>query len=325
MADVAFRTQRQIWRYCFWVILAVIALCIPFADASQKRESLVLDLISPNRPMAEVSINGVETTALLDTGATIALIDHDLLEPVPSDPSRENQTLILGIGGQKLYPTARLDLLSVGRRNWSGLKVAVNPTARFPVKQSVLPISMFEENIVDFDFINDRVRIYDGRPQRVRRGRTSSVRYTTEHRLIFIDVKVNGVRGKALIDTGADVSFANPIFAQKARATMSVEDTQRMRGSDLTNQIASVYVFRKFEFGRNQVERFKFPVLNTDLFDHLGFADEPMMVIGMDLLQHMRLQVDRDRQRLTFIVPRSSKRRERIRTIDHSFAGIDRF
>ena len=60
-------------------------------------------------------------------------------------------------------------------------------------------------------------------------------------------------------------------------------------------------------------------------FDHLGYGDEPMMIIGMDLLQHMRLQVDRDRQRLTFIVPHSSKRRDRVRTIDHSFAGIDRF
>ncbi len=325
MADIEFRTQRRVWRLLFWVILAAIALSLSVADASRKRESLVLNLVSDNRPMAEVNINGVNTTALLDTGATIALIDHQLIDDDAIDPSKAGETLILGIGGQKLYPTTRLEKLSVGSMRWSGLRVAVNPTDRFPVNQSVIPISVFDENVIDFDFINDRVHVYDGRPKRVRQGRRSTVEYTTEQRLIFIEVKVNGVRGKALIDTGADVSFANPIFAQQARATLSLEDTQRMRGSDLTNQIASVYIFRRFDFGRNRIAKFKFPVLNTDLFDELGFADEPMMVIGMDLLQHMRLQVDRDRQRLTFIVPHSSKRRNRLRTIDHSFAGIDRF
>ena len=325
MADIECRTQRRTWRLLFWVVVVSIALSFPFADASQKRESIVLNLVADNRPMAEVNINGVTTTALLDTGATIALIDHDLFDAEAVELSKERQTLILGIGGQKLYPTARLDQLSVGRKHWAGLKVAVNQTDRFPVKQSVIPISVFDENVVDFDFLNNRVHIYDGRPKRVRKGRRSTVSYSTEQRLIFIDVKVNGVKGKALIDTGADVSFANPIFAEQARATLSLEDTQRMRGSDLTNQIASVYVFRKFDFGRNRVAKFKFPVLNTELFDHLGYGDEPMMIIGMDLLQHMRLQVDRDRQRLTFIVPHSSKRRDRVRTIDHSFAGIDRF
>ncbi|MCR9268481.1 MAG: aspartyl protease family protein [Hyphomonadaceae bacterium] len=305
--------------------MVLIGLMYPAAEASQKRETQVLELIAERRPMAAVNINGTPTTALIDTGATIALIDHDFMSESDLQSRATQQTLILGIGGQRYYPTATLSKLDVGRESWTDLKVAVNSMNRFPVTQSVLPISLFDEDVVDFDFVNDRVLIYDGRPKRSRSGRRSTVKYTTEQRLIFIDVKINGVKGKALIDTGADVSFANPEFAALSRAALSIEDTQRMRGSDLSNQIASVYTFRKFDFGNNRVEKFKFPVLRTELFDHLGFGDGPMMVIGMDILQNMRLQVDRERQRLTFIVPRSQKRRQRVRPIDHGIAGFDRF
>ena len=210
--------------------------------------------------------------------------------------------------------------MTFGTANWRKLPAALNTLDRFPVTDSVLPISLFEQAIVDFDFRNDQILIYDGRPKRLRRSRTSSVRYNNQHRLIFIDVKINGTRGKALIDTGAQVSFVNPAFAAQSNAKLLTEDTQLLRGSDLNKHIASVYAFRNFEFANNRVARPKFPVLETDLFENLGFSDQPMMIIGMDILQHCRLQVDRKRRRVTFVVPERETRKRLADTRDPSLS-----
>lgn len=283
-------------------------LSFPSAQASQQR-TLVLELNGQNKPLTEISVNGVQTSALIDTGATIALIDDQLVPAKGMAANADQELEILGIGGTRNYPAIELSSLTVGTANWRNLPAALNTLDRFPVTDSVLPISLFEQAIVDFDFRNDQILIYDGRPKRVRRSRTSSVRYNDQHRLIFIDVKINGTRGKALIDTGAQVSFVNPVFAEQSNAKLSTEDTQLIRGSDLNKHIASVYAFRNFEFANNRVAKPKFPVLETDLFDRLGFADQPMMIIGMDILQHCRVQVDRKRRRITFVVPEQDSRR----------------
>lgn len=303
------------------LFLASVLICSTAVQASQQRP-LVLELNGQHKPLTEVTVNGVQTSALIDTGATIALINDQLVPSIPDNLLPSQHLEILGIGGARNYPAIELSNLSVGNVSWRDLPVALNTLDRFPVEDSVLPISLFTQTIVDFDFRNDQILLYDGRPKRVRRSRTSSVRYHDQHRLIFIDVKINGARGKALIDTGADISFVNQAFAEQSRAKLLTEDTKLIRGSDLNKHIASMYAFRDFEFANNRVARPKFPVLETDLFDHLGFAEQPMMIIGMDILQHCRMQVDRKRRRVTFVVPERESTRRLVETREPSLPPI---
>lgn len=284
--------------------ISISAALPPAAVATEKR-SLILNDTETFRPFTDVVINGVETSALLDTGATIPLIDDEFLEiPLNSEvgvTSDQSEARILGIGGRKLYPVSRLPNLSVGSENWTDLRVAVNPENRYPIQKSVLPISIFETRVVDFDFRNNRVHLYEGRPKRVRRAHQASVPYQDLNSLIIVPVKINGVRGRALIDTGADVSFINPAFAQQSKAKLDEERTAMLRGSDLTRNNASIYYVRRIAFAESEFSRVSVPVLETDLFTELGFGNEPMMIFGMDLLQHFRVQIDRERQRIYFV------------------------
>nr|WP_070961413.1 retropepsin-like aspartic protease [Hyphomonas sp. Mor2] len=281
----------------------MIAVCLSPAEATEKR-SLILNHSETARPFTDVVINGVETSALLDTGATIPLIGDRFLDLDPilevEGASEVDEARILGIGGQKFYPVSRLPKLSAGSENWTDLRVAVNTENRYPIQKSVLPISIFETRVVDFDFNNRRVHLYDGKPKRVRRARHAAVPYQDVNSLIFVPIKINGVYGRALIDTGADISFLNPTFASESKAKLDEERTALLRGSDLNNNRASIYRFRRVIFAENEITRITLPVLDTELFDELGFADEPMMILGMDLLQHFRLQVDRERQQVHF-------------------------
>lgn len=270
------------------------------ASAAEER-TLTLQESARKQPFTSVVINGVETSALIDTGATIALIEHRFIPPEDSLATEDNQVRILGIGGAREYPIATLSSLQAGAEYWSGLRVAVNAKDQFPVTRSVIPISIFDTRVVDFDFRNQQVHFYDRRPKRIREGFTSSIKYEDINDLIFVPVEINGTRGTALIDTGADVSFVNEAFAKLSRGKLDEHRTKIIQGSDLSRVWASIHSFRRLEIGDHGFDRLTLPVVSTDLFTELGFVDEPMMVLGMDLLHHFRMQVDRRRTRVTFV------------------------
>ena len=306
------------WVKCAAVLSATVAIAlnVQFVHATEKR-SRVLTLESNERPVTEIAVNGVRTLAVIETGATLPVIDDDFIASADINWRPTEQLEILGLGGTRTYPTSDLSSLAIGELQWTDVPVAVNTVNRDPVKQSILPISLFDERVVDFDFANQTLTLYEGAPKRVRRSRTSTLNYTYSDRLIFIDVEINGEIGTALIDTGAHVSFVNPAFVKAARGKLDIEGTQRVRGSDLSNHYVSVYQFRRFQVGDYTAQKARFLVLKSQLFDMLGLADTPAMILGMDVLRHWRMQVDRERQQITFVLPKTKRRGLTISSSDN--------
>ena len=155
--------------------------------------------------------------------------------------------------------------------------------------------------VLDFDFAEQRLRTYSGKPRRISSMTRNRIDYVEQDGLVFIPIQINGVRGNALIDTGADITFVNRAFARQARADSRSNTAKLVEGSDLEKQVAVPHMFRDLRFGSAQVDRFQIPVLESELFDELGYGDAPMMVMGMDLLSRFRMQIDRKRKRITFL------------------------
>jgi len=269
------------------------------AHASEQ-ETLALLESERNWPITRITINGKPSRALLDTGATIALIDDNLLA---YDASNETAytTRVSGIGGDRVLPIMQLASVRTGAQVWHDLHVAVNTVDAYPVSENILPVSLFSTSVIDFDFANHTVALYDGRPKRVPGAERNSIGYFDHDGLIFIDVSINGTRGHALIDTGSTITFINSQFAERAKGVQRVQEPQEIRGSDLNRNEVQVFKFRKMQLGEKRISNFSIPVLETDLFAALGFGDAPMMVIGMDLLSHYRLQIDRKRKQIILV------------------------
>ncbi|MEO1554017.1 MAG: aspartyl protease family protein [Pseudomonadota bacterium] len=265
-----------------------------------EQESLALLESERNWPITRITINGQSSRALLDTGATIALIDDDFLAFDASNKTAYT-TRVRGIGGDRVLPVMQLASVRTGAQVWHDLPVAVTTVDAYPVSENILPVSLFSTSVVDFDFANDTVTLYDGRPKRVPGAERNSIGYFGQDGLIFIEVSINGVRGHALIDTGSTITFINSHFAEGAKGVQRVQEPQEIRGSDLNRKELRVFEFRKMQLGEKQISNFSIPVLETDLFAALGFGDAPMMVIGMDLLSHYRLQIDRKRKQIILV------------------------
>ncbi|MEO1322849.1 MAG: retropepsin-like aspartic protease [Pseudomonadota bacterium] len=282
-----------------WLSGALLAASWLSAHANE-HQRLALQPNDRNWPITNITINGQETPALLDTGATIALINDEFLAQGSWD-EQAPETRVLGIGGHRLFPVTRIPRLTAGAQTYYNMRVAVNTRDVFPVEQNILPTSMFRTSIVDFDFPKRRVDLYDGYPKFVQGAHRSAISYIYREGLIYIPVRINGVRGRALIDTGASVSFVNPLFAELAKGRVRIDPEQDIQGSDLERNPVRMYNFRNLRFGDNQIEKFGVPVFETEMFKDLGFRDEPMMVMGMDLLGNFRLQLDQKRRRLVML------------------------
>ena len=297
--------QRNL-RRPVWPLRSIAALLIAFgvfaapASASKNRTLQLEEGVRGQRTI-EAVINGRNTKALVDTGATVPLIDLAYLESEIEDVNGLPQTRILGIGGEREYRLGEISELVIGSDRWNGLKTAVNEINRVPVREPVLPANLFETRVVDFDFINQRLHLYDGRPRHVSNSYRSTLKYSDFNTLPFIEVSINGVKGKALIDTGADVTFMTKAYAEAARGRLDDEAMKRIRGSDLKTKPADIFVFRDFEVGHSTMEKVSLPAPDTDLFETLGVDHEYCMVIGMDFLQYFRMQIDRKRSEIRFI------------------------
>ncbi len=252
---------------------------------------------SDRGPLINVTINGAQTIAVLDTAATIPMINARLVEPELGDAETSLQEAsIRGLGGERIYPIAQLERLEIGTRSWSDVRVALNRKAVFPVNVAIMPTALFDARVVDFDFYKHRVSFYESRPKRIQMGRRSALRYEEIQGLKFFRVRLNGVYGLALLDTGASVSFVNAEFADKAKGKIDEARTELLRGSDLSNIYANISEFSRFQMGDFRVKKARHPVVETNLFRDMGLGDKPVMVIGMDILHQFRLQIDRQQQ-----------------------------
>ena len=273
---------------------------VSFANATEN-QIITLEENAKNWPITSVAINGVQTEALVDTAATVALIDQSFLPGGQAIGAALGETNVLGIGGRRVYPVHTLEHVSAGAHVWRDVRAAITPIQSDLAPYNVLPASMFEGDILDFDFAEQRLRTYSGKPRRISSTTRNRIDYVEQDGLVFIPIQINGVRGNALIDTGADITFVNRAFAQQARAQSYLNTAKLVEGSDLEKQVAVPHAFRDLRFGSAQVDRFQIPVLDSELFDELGYGDTPMMVMGMDMLSRFRMQIDRKRKRITFL------------------------
>ena len=288
--------------FCFALCIIANGAISGFSIAGANNvKTLSLSDSEQSVPLTTIRVNNVVTSAILDTGSTIAVMHDHLAPSSQSNVDQSNQTRVLGLGGERFFPIRRVSTISAGPEYWSNLEVAVHMESEFPVHHTILPINLFDARVIDFDFANERVLLYDGNPLTLTGSNTSSIPYQDVNDLIFVSVEINGVSGLALIDTGADVSLVNPVFARKAGGKLDVLNQQRIQGSDLSSQTVEIFAFRRLRFGDSKITDFSIPVVDTDLFVNLGFSEQPMMVMGMDLLGQFRLQVDRQEQSVHFM------------------------
>jgi len=278
-------------------------MSVVFGMEADEGQSLSLSLDEYNRMHVYLTISGELTVGVIDTAATFPLI-HPRRQKTPLNPHSSQQVRVLGINGSRLFDVIEVDNLVAGNQTLGPLKAARNDRYEVPGPPNILPASSLKGRVLDFNFPENRLDIYDSPPTTSRTHTTSQFNYVEYERLPFINVEINGVKGKALIDTGSDTSYINTAFADTAGLSTIAKPELQLLGADGHILNIRAVTVRHFRLGRFKYRKFDMLAADTELFSHLGFEDMPTMVLGLDLLRTYRMQIDREARQLHLLRPR---------------------
>lgn len=289
-------------------VLCAVGLGILPAEAwASERLVIPFEINRSDHLVVDMELNGsTQTTGVVDTAATFAMIDSTIAlrsGVVPPDAASERVN-ILGVNGNRLFPVVRLGTVKAGNASIFAVDAAYNEDLEVPgAANTVLPASAFPGDVLEFDFLARTITAYDGAPDVSRRHYADSMAYTVEGGLIFIPVRVNGKKGRALIDTGSSISYVNSAFAKHASMRRNDELTRHLFGATGDTEEAWIATVRKVRLADFFVERPNLMVADPILLEKLGLSAEPVMILGLDFLSKFRLQFDRRNQRLILSVP----------------------
>ncbi len=285
-------------------------LFVPLHALAAERLVIPFHISELEHMVVRIEINDTtSTTGVIDTAATFAMVDSRtaLKSGVPAPGALAPQVSILGVNGAKDYPIVRLDSVTTGNVRLGALDAAYSRDLNIPgTAANVLPSSAFPGDVLEFDFRNRLISVYDGRPDRPKSTYFDTVPYTLEGGLMFVDIRINGRKGRGLIDTGSNLTYVNSNFARLAQLTTNAEKTQLLQGATGGDESLRVATARKVQLADFNFERADLFVTDPELFTLLGLEDEPVMVIGLDLLSEFKVQFDRRRSRIVLSLPDSA-------------------
>lgn len=288
--------------------LAAVLLAI-WAGAAGASERLVVpfQISDLEHMVVPIVINNQHTTTgVIDTAATFAMVDarsatESGIRPPGADAPRVN---ILGVNGAKDYPVVRLGSIRAGNVNLGAVDAAYNRDLDIPgAAANVLPSSAFPGDILEFDFRTNLISAYDGRPDRPLSNYYDRMPYKVDGGLMFIDIRINGRKGKALIDTGSNLTYVNSAFAAHANLRTNMDKTLLLQGATGRDESVRVATARKVQIADFNFHDADLLVSDPKMFEMLNLHEEPLMVIGLDLLSSFKVQFDRRHKRLILSLP----------------------
>lgn len=289
-------------------VMLVSFVLAPVAAAAE-RLVVPFQISELEHMLIPLEINGTTiTTGVLDTAATFPMIDSRtaLRSGVPAPDAASPRISILGVNGTQDYPVVRLESISSGNVRLNAVEAAYNRDLSIPgTAANVLPASAFPGDVLEFDFRARKISAYNGRPDRPKTEAYDVVPYELDEGLIYVNVRINGRKGRALIDTGSNLTYVNSVFADLAQLRSNPDKTQLLQGATGGDQSMRVATARKVQISDFSFSNADLFVSDPELFRLLGIDAEPVMVIGLDLLSEFRVQFDRRRSELVLILPPS--------------------
>lgn len=237
------------------------------------------------RIWAPVVINGRGPYRLvLDTGATRSAVIQQVVNSLGIPVTQLASVRVTGVTGTAVVPTVPIDRMEVGDLTMDSTDLPVVADV-FGGAQGVLGTEGLGDKRILIDFGRDRVSIMRSKGQLNKSGfETLPLRHLRDS-LLALDVRVGGIRTKAIIDTGAQVSIGNNAL-RTALARRGIKDVTKQEIEGVTLDVAHGDMMRAppIEVGALKFTGVYITYGDMYIFDRWRLMDEPTLVLGMDVL-----------------------------------------
>jgi predicted aspartyl protease len=256
--------------------------------------------------MAPVKINGAGPFKfLIDTGANISCVSQllaDRLALTPG-PTAKVHTVV----GVRDRPSVIIDHLEVGARTRRGVKAPSLNIATSIQADGVLGVDWLKGQRLVFDFKGQTLEIAKSKYERENEKRVIIPASRRWGQLTIIDADASGVKIRALIDSGSQLTICNMamrdlIVADNRRKRMPEEhlliDMETVAGETFSGRQLYLPFLRLGGLHLGNV-----PVVHADMhvFKLWSLTETPAIVLGLDLLtQFETVALDYGRSAVTF-------------------------
>ena len=238
------------------------------------------------RIWAPAYINGRGPFRLvLDSGASQSAVTAQLARYLGYKLEGSTQMLMHGVTGSALVPTIRVDTLNVGDLTLDGLILPIVPDAMGGADGILGTAGLLDKRIL-IDFRHDKITITYSRDERAGFAYQTVPFHFLHGRLVVINVYIGGVRAKAILDTGGQITVANLAlrdvlalhnFRQKSTPNQIVGATKDIQEGEM---IATPAI----ELGPIRILASQLTYVDAYIFKHWQLTAEPAVLIGMDAL-----------------------------------------
>jgi predicted aspartyl protease len=255
-----------------------------------------------DRLLVDVGISGRGPFRfLVDTGADRTLVADEVAKDIGLRPGAP--VIVEGIAKSLSASTVGIDRLELGTLSFSSLDVPVLPRAMIGA-DGYLGLDVMDRHRVVFDFQAHTITLHDPRPQLF--GEVPLPDETVIHtqgssgHLRMVDCQVDGVRVRAFIDSGAELTVGNPaLFEQLAKhgAVYAPHESVALTGVTGGTVYGKIVDVPRMAMPGVDFDGVSLVIADLQIFDLWDLADKPALLIGMDALrQFAKVTVDYGRK-----------------------------
>jgi len=257
------------------------------------------------RVLAPVMINGQGPFRLIvDTGASYSSVSPQLAATLGLQPSEDLPFLVNGITGSARVPSVLINHLQAGDLSFRSIRLPVIWAPVMAGADGILGAAGLKEERIMVEFTRNRVTIARSPIGLAPRGFRRVHGTLTSNGLLTVEVRVGGVRARAVVDTGAERSLGNQALRDALR------HWQRARKApQFTDVYGTTAEIAQGELGLAPIITLgPIKMIDVDLiygdfhiFEVWKMRDEPALILGMDVLGSVSsLGIDFRNQELYF-------------------------
>lgn len=288
---------------------SVVPLADPPAETAES-ESVGYNQMFDDRMTVPVSIgSGGPYRFIIDTGSERTVISRELADLLLLAAS--DDIMLSSVLDVQQVPTVIIPDLGLGRRTMDEIQAPALARRNLGAA-GVLGIDALEDHQVVIDFGREEMTLtrscYADRETTdqniiIVRGRTRL------GRLVLADVRIDGTRITAIVDTGSSFSIGNMALRDRLvqRGRMDPAQSVRVTAVTGTSMEINYTIADHVQIGRIELSSLPIAFADSELFRQLDLEDRPAMLLGMNALRAFdRVSIDFGNRALRLEIPSRS-------------------
>jgi len=222
---------------------------------------------------------------VLDTGASNSAVTAEVAAALGLPLDDEKPVILRGVTGSREVPTIPIDSLVVGDLELRSKRLPIVVSA-LGGAEGVLGTEGLQDKRIFIDFRHDKITIFRSHSERAPPGFVTIPITVVNGLLLVADIRIGGLRAKAIIDTGGQGTLANLPMKDALLRRIRPEDVRadEITGATLDVQRGDRLVMPPIQIGDLTIRGAHITVGDMYIFQHWKMTREPALLIGMDVL-----------------------------------------